>query len=70
MTPGHSKWSASGFVDTLIRPGFGSPVRPTLRTYDPTAFRGRGLRLVAALCTDWGVELADDGKTGWAELQG
>lgn len=30
---------------------------------------GRGLRLVAALAADWGVEAATTGKTVWAELE-
>jgi anti-sigma regulatory factor (Ser/Thr protein kinase) len=47
-----------------------SPVGPTLREHDPAALSGRGLRLVATLSTDWGVDLADDGKTVWAELHG
>ena len=46
-----------------------SPVRPTLRDEDPLRSSGRGLRLIAALASDWGVELEADGKTVWAELQ-
>jgi serine/threonine-protein kinase RsbW len=34
----------------------------------PTAERGRGLVLVDALATQWGVELDPDGKTVWFEL--
>ncbi len=48
----------------------GSTVRPTLREHDPTAMSGRGMRLVAALSADWGVDVTHDGKTVWAELQG
>ena len=29
---------------------------------------GRGLPLVSALSAAWGVQLADDGKVVWAEL--
>jgi anti-sigma regulatory factor (Ser/Thr protein kinase) len=47
----------------------GSPVGPTLRDGGPMAVSGRGLRLVAALSTDWGVDVTGDGKTVWAELQ-
>jgi anti-sigma regulatory factor (Ser/Thr protein kinase) len=43
--------------------------RPTLHDAGPLATSGRGLRLVDALATNWGVELATDGKTVWAELQ-
>lgn len=30
---------------------------------------GRGLALVSAMCASWGVRLAGDGKTVWAELE-
>jgi anti-sigma regulatory factor (Ser/Thr protein kinase) len=35
---------------------------------DPLAERGRGLVLVNALSTDWGVSTFDDGKTVWLDL--
>jgi MEDS: MEthanogen/methylotroph, DcmR Sensory domain/Histidine kinase-like ATPase domain len=43
-------------------------MEPTMRDGAPTARSGRGLRLVAALASDWGVEPGPDGKTVWAEL--
>jgi anti-sigma regulatory factor (Ser/Thr protein kinase) len=46
-----------------------SPLRPTMRDGGPTASSGRGLRLVAALASNWGVEVTADGKTVWAELR-
>jgi anti-sigma regulatory factor (Ser/Thr protein kinase) len=46
-----------------------SRVRPTLRGDFPTATSGRGLRLVAALSANWGVDVTADGKTVWAELK-
>ncbi len=46
-----------------------SRVRPTVRDEGPRAISGRGLRLVAMLATEWGVELTADGKAVWAELQ-
>jgi hypothetical protein len=46
-----------------------SQIKPTVRDHDPISFSGRGLRLVAALAVDWGVDVAADGKTVWAELQ-
>ncbi|QWZ09718.1 PAS domain S-box protein [Nocardioides panacis] len=46
----------------------GSPRAPRTRGYDDTAGTGRGLRLVAALTSDWGVELRPEGKTVWFEL--
>jgi serine/threonine-protein kinase RsbW len=45
-----------------------SQVEPTLRKDGPNVPSGRGVRLVAALSVDWGVELSADGKTVWAEL--
>jgi anti-sigma regulatory factor (Ser/Thr protein kinase) len=45
------------------------PVRPKLRDVGPPGTSGNGLRLVAALAADWGVELTADGKTVWAELR-
>jgi anti-sigma regulatory factor (Ser/Thr protein kinase) len=45
-----------------------SLTQPIMRDAGPTALSGRGLRLVAALSQDWGVETASDGKTVWAEL--
>jgi anti-sigma regulatory factor (Ser/Thr protein kinase) len=46
-----------------------SRTEPTLRDHDPLAGSGRGLRLIDMLAANWGVELADDGKTVWAELR-
>jgi serine/threonine-protein kinase RsbW len=42
-----------------------SAVRPAQRDEGPMATSGRGLRLVAALSVDWGVEVTADGKTVW-----
>jgi anti-sigma regulatory factor (Ser/Thr protein kinase) len=46
-----------------------SRTKPTLRDHDALAGSGRGLRLIDMLAANWGVELADDGKTVWAELR-
>ncbi len=46
----------------------GSVVPPVMRDAAPGAVSGRGLRLVAAVSGDWGVEPGPDGKTEWAEL--
>ena len=46
-----------------------SPVTPTVRENDPIALSGRGLRLVAAIAADWGVDITPDGKVVWAELR-
>jgi anti-sigma regulatory factor (Ser/Thr protein kinase) len=46
-----------------------SPTRPRLpRRGDLTGTTGRGLRIVALLSADWGVEVHDDGKTTWCLL--
>ena len=45
-----------------------SPVRPRTRDYGTDATTGRGMRLVASLASDWGVEVQDGGKTVWFEL--
>jgi anti-sigma regulatory factor (Ser/Thr protein kinase) len=45
-----------------------SHARPTVRDSGMAA-SGRGLRLVDALATNWGVEISREGKIVWAELQ-
>ncbi len=41
---------------------------PDLRNATPRDEHGRGLLLVSMLCTAWGSEPRDDGKSVWAEL--
>ena len=45
-----------------------SPEPPVLRHPDPETVRGRGILLLEALSTDWGMDLRDDGKTVWFEI--
>lgn len=45
-----------------------SPTAPTMRQSDPLATNGRGIRIVAAVAQEWGLEIAADGKTVWAVL--
>ena len=45
-----------------------SSLLPSIRHYDAEAMTGRGLGLVSALATSWGVDREDDGKTVWFEL--
>lgn len=45
-----------------------SPVLPVARSAGPTAEGGRGLALVTALSSSWGVLPRDDGKTVWFEV--
>ncbi len=46
-----------------------SPLLPSIRHYDADATTGRGLALVAALASSWGVDREQDGKTLWFELR-
>lgn len=46
----------------------GSVRIPTQRTYDTGSTTGRGLRLVSAYASSWGVEPTADGKTVWVLL--
>lgn len=41
---------------------------PVPRNYDRDAPTGRGLLLVDALTDRWGIDVDDDGKTVWIEL--
>ena len=45
-----------------------SSMPPGMRHYDPDATTGRGLGLVSAMATAWGVRLQDDGKTFWFDV--
>lgn len=47
----------------------GSLRLPQQRRYSDSATTGRGLRLVADLCQDWGVTATAAGKTVWAVLR-
>ncbi|NUU18810.1 ATP-binding protein [Cellulomonas humilata] len=42
---------------------------PTVGHPEPTAPSGRGLALVEALSTDWGIHPHRDGKTVWFEVR-
>jgi anti-sigma regulatory factor (Ser/Thr protein kinase) len=47
-----------------------SSERPVLRNRGQLAEHGRGLQLLDALASKWGVtDLGDDGKTVWFELE-
>lgn len=46
----------------------GSVRIPLQRSYGTGATTGRGMRLVAELAADWGVDTRADGKTVWVEL--
>lgn len=46
-----------------------SPASPLRRDPDSTEATGRGVALVDALATDWGIEVTGGGKTVWVELR-
>jgi hypothetical protein len=41
---------------------------PVVMVADPARFTGRGMRLVSAAASRWGVDATADGKTVWAEF--
>lgn len=45
-----------------------SPEVPVLKDYGPDAATGRGLLVVRALATDWGIRLDEDSKSVWFEI--
>ncbi|GAA4785318.1 ATP-binding protein [Actinomycetospora chlora] len=47
---------------------FDTGALPAAHLPDPSAARGRGLAMVAAVASAWGVEAHRDGKTVWAEM--
>jgi anti-sigma regulatory factor (Ser/Thr protein kinase) len=47
----------------------GSPVLPVTKHYDIDAPTGRGLRILEALASRWGVVEHDDGKVVWFEFE-
>ncbi|MGI8695375.1 MAG: ATP-binding protein [Mycobacteriales bacterium] len=64
------EWSCrQASVDVRVTDG-GGEQRPRLRRGDHAATGGRGLAIVDALATTWGVERADGTTTVWARLLG
>ena len=45
-----------------------SPRLPIPEPVPPTAMSGRGLHIVEAVCDRWGVEVHDDYKCVWCEI--
>jgi anti-sigma regulatory factor (Ser/Thr protein kinase) len=60
------RWRDSS-VRILVRDQ--SPVVPVMRDDSGTTPSGRGIRLVDAIASRWGVDLVPDGKVVWAELR-
>ncbi len=52
----------------LVEVSDSSPVPPQVRQYGPEATTGRGIALVEALGTAWGVDRVPTGKTVWCRL--
>jgi anti-sigma regulatory factor (Ser/Thr protein kinase) len=46
----------------------GNPTRPTIKQYQADSVTGRGLHLVDAAASRWGVDTASPGKTVWFEV--
>jgi anti-sigma regulatory factor (Ser/Thr protein kinase) len=61
-----ARWEEDG---VLVSVDDSSPAMPILRNPGPATPTGRGLRLVALLARDWGVEATSPGKTVWARLK-
>ncbi|MEO7125274.1 MAG: ATP-binding protein [Nakamurella sp.] len=59
----HVQTGASDIVVRVHDDGRGLPAPPT-RSPNGSDPSGRGLRIVAAIATKWGIDLAKDGKSG------
>jgi anti-sigma regulatory factor (Ser/Thr protein kinase) len=60
--------SSGSIVRLAVRDG--SHVSPAVRADHGTTPSGRGMRIVAALASRWGVDTVPDGKVVWAEFGG
>jgi anti-sigma regulatory factor (Ser/Thr protein kinase) len=47
----------------------GSPVKPVRRAFVEVSPTGRGLHLLDRLASSWGIEMTEDGKTVWFEIE-
>ena len=57
-----------GPASLLVEVTDSSPALPQHRHYGPDATTGRGIALVQALSTAWGVESSPTGKTVWCRV--
>ena len=61
-------WDVSSTSVGLQVSDGGGPTRPYLQTPSLTSVGGRGLAIVATLCTEWGVRQEADATIVWAML--
>jgi anti-sigma regulatory factor (Ser/Thr protein kinase) len=61
-------WRRDRSLRLMVR-DFDLAVLPGAHLPDPTAPRGRGLAMVAAVAQSWGVDPHRDGKTVWAQME-
>ena len=61
-------WRRDRSLRLMVR-DFDPAELPAAHLPDPTALRGRGLAMVAAVARSWGVEPHRDGKTVWAQME-
>ena len=69
----HARTDVSVHIDVappLVRLSVadGSSRLPAIREYSTDDVTGRGLAMVAALASQWGVEATADGKSVWCEI--
>jgi hypothetical protein len=57
-----------GTVEVRVTDGGSGDRRPNARPAGPEAIDGRGLHIVGALATRWGVDRDGLGQSVWAEL--
>jgi two-component sensor histidine kinase len=58
------RWNGSVRIDVSD----GSPTMPVRRPATPREVTGRGLQLVEELCSRWGADARDGGKSVWCEF--
>jgi anti-sigma regulatory factor (Ser/Thr protein kinase) len=57
-------------IDLVVRVCDGTTSAPQLRASTPSSVGGRGLVVLDAVATEWGVEVVDAGKEVWARFDG
>ena len=57
-------------VDLVVRVRDGTTRAPQLRASTPATVGGRGLVVLDAVATEWGVVVVDAGKEVWARFDG